>query len=162
MMEKKMNELTIALTQELDLQAKKMYPNAVALVDVELHFSAIDKTDTNMFLAGQASATALIKRVKPAGQSMANSPMASPVASPVASPMASPVASPMASPVASPMASPVAPAAPPPSAPAAILSSQLSSQNIKEIAIPKAISGGKKKSFISKARTNKRRLNRKD
>ncbi|NDB85374.1 MAG: hypothetical protein EB127_22125, partial [Alphaproteobacteria bacterium] len=34
MMEKKMNDLTLALMQELDTQAKKMYPNTVALVNV--------------------------------------------------------------------------------------------------------------------------------
>ena len=67
LMEKKMNDLTQALMQELDIQAKKMYPNAVALVNVQVNFSNIGKTDSSMFLAGQASATALIKRVKAVG-----------------------------------------------------------------------------------------------
>ena len=79
MMEKKMNDLTAALMEELDLQAKKMYPNAVALVNVSLHFSDIGKNDDNMFLAGQASATALIKRNKATSSAM---PSAMPSAAP--------------------------------------------------------------------------------
>jgi uncharacterized protein YbjQ (UPF0145 family) len=66
MMEKKMNDLTTALLEELDQQATKKYPNAVALIDVNIDFSDMGKNDSNMFLAGQASATALIKRSKPA------------------------------------------------------------------------------------------------
>jgi uncharacterized protein YbjQ (UPF0145 family) len=147
LMEKKMNDLTRALMEELDLQARKLYPNAVALVDVEVHFSNIGKHDSNMFLAGQASATALIKRVKAVGQSMIPSspvPMAS---APLASaPLDSaPLASaPLAS---APLASPVA--SPP------VNSSAL--QDIKVMGIPKPISGGKskRKSFISKSRTIK-------
>lgn len=149
MMEKKMNDLTQALVQELDIQAKKMYPNAVALVNVQVHFSDIGKTDSNMFLAGQASATALIKRVKPVGQSMM--PSSAPMAS---APMASPLASaPMAS---APMASArIAPAIS--SSPASSAAMALSPQNVKNIVIPKPISGGtKRKSFISKSRKNRK------
>ena len=141
MMEKKMNDLTQGLVQELDIQAKKMYPNAVALVDVEVYFSDIGKTDSNMLLAGQASATALIKRIKPIGQSMvptSSAPMGSPISS---APMSSPIAS-------APMGSPIA------SAPAAL--APLSPQNTKNIVVPKAISGGKRKSFISKSRKNRK------
>lgn len=157
MMEKKMNDLTQALVQELDIQAKKMYPSAVALVNVQVHFSDIGKTDSNMFLTGQASATALIKRVKPVGQSMlpSSAPMASPVPSaPMASaPMASPVPS---SAMASPMASArIAPAIS--SSPASSAAMALSPQNVKNIVIPKPISGGtKRKSFISKSRKNRK------
>jgi len=156
LMEKKMNDLTQALMQELDMQAKKMYPNAVALVDVELNFSDIGKTDSNMFLAGQASATALIKRVKAVGQSMI--PNSSQVVSPVASPVASPVVSPVASPVVSPVASQVVPAAmPSSSSPASSAAMALSPQNAKNIVVPRAISGGRKrKSFISKSRKNRK------
>ena len=63
-MEKKMNDLTKVLTEELQMQAMTAYPNAVALIDVKMIFSDIGKDDSNMFLAGQASATALIKRTK--------------------------------------------------------------------------------------------------
>lgn len=146
MMEKKMNDLTQALMQELDIQAKKMYPSAVALVNVQVHFSDIGKTDSNMFLAGQASATAIIKRVKPVGQSMV--PSSAPMAS---APMAS---APMASPVPS---APLSPAMPSSSSPAFSSAMALSPQNAKNIVIPKAISGGaKRKSFISKSRKNRK------
>ena len=150
MMEKKMNDLTKALMEELDLQAKKMYPNAVALVDVNVHFSDIGKTDSNMFLAAQASATAIIKRVKPVGQSMM--PSASPVASqPVASqPVASqPVASPV--PVASqPVASPVPANS---SIPPAVKAQQ---NSIVPVIGQGQMGGKKKKSFISKSRKNRK------
>ena len=146
MMEKKMNDLTQALMQELDIQAKKMYPSAVALVNVQVHFSDIGKTDSNMFLAGQASATAIIKRVKPVGQSMV--PSSAPMAS---APLAS---APMASPIAS---APMSPAMPSSSSPAFSSAMALSPQNAKNIVIPKAISGGaKRKSFISKSRKNRK------
>ena len=131
MMEKKMNDLTTVLMEELDIQAKKIYPNAVALVNVNVHFSDICKSDSSMFLAGQASATALIKRVKPVGQSMI-SPQIPPVA-----PLQ--VTSPAV----------VEPPSPP--------TEPLPIQNLKVMGIPKAISGGKvkRKSFISKSRTIK-------
>jgi len=145
LMEKKMNDLTQALMQELDLQAKKMYPNAVALVDVHLNFSDIGKTDSNMFLAGQASATALIKRVKAVGQSMIPSSSAA---------LAVPAASPVALPVALPAASPAMPSS---SSPASSAAMALSPQNAKNIVVPRAISGGRKrKSFISKSRKNRK------
>ena len=140
MMEKKMNDLTQALMQELDSQAKKMYPNAVALVNVQVHFSDIGKNDQNMFLAGQASATILIKRVKPVGQTITPS---QPVQS---EPLAS-----------APLQIPSAP-----------LQMQKPIENpgqfprigeASNLVIPKPISGGKKpkrKSFISKSRTFKK------
>jgi uncharacterized protein YbjQ (UPF0145 family) len=147
MMEKKMNDLTRALMEELDIQAKKLYPNAVALVNVNVHFSDICKNDSSMFLAGQASATALIKRVKAVGQSMV--PSSQP---PALSPMPSaPVAMPSA-------AMPSAPLAPPvlsPEIPSSANSPPI--QDSKVMGIPKPISGGKskRKSFISKSRTIK-------
>lgn len=156
LMEKKMNDLTQALMQELDLQAKKMYPNALALINVQLNFSDIGKTDANMFLAGQASATALIKRVKPVGQSMiplASAPLGS---APLGSaPLAS---APLASAPLGSALGPVVPAAiPSSSSPASSAAMALSPQNAKNIVIPKAISGGKKrKSFISKSRKNRK------
>ena len=162
MMEKKMNDLTTALMEELDIQAKKLYPSAVALVNVNVHFSDICKSDSSMFLAGQASATALIKRVKPVGQSMVPSsqpPASAPLASaPLASaPLASaPLASaPLAS---APLASAPLASAPPMVSP--VIPSSANSQpiqNTKLMGIPKAISGGKskRKSFISKSRTIK-------
>jgi uncharacterized protein YbjQ (UPF0145 family) len=140
MMEKKMNDLTLALMQELDVQAKKMYPSAVALVNVQVHFSDIGKTDTNMFLTGQVSATALIKRVKPVGQSMI--PSSAPLAS---APMASPMPS-----------APIAPAMPSSSSPVSSAAMALSPQNSKNLAIPKPIGGAKRKSFISKSRKNRK------
>ena len=151
MMEKKMNDLTKALMEELDLQAKKLYPNVVALINVQVHFSDIGKNDSNMFLAGQASATALIKRVKAVGQSMI--PSSAPLAS---APLAS-------APLASAPLSP-APLAPAPLAPAPLASAPLAPpvnsqavQDTKIMGIPKPISGGKskRKSFISKSRTIK-------
>ena len=150
MMEKKMNDLTRALMEELDIQAKKTYPNAVALVNVQFHFSDIGKNDSNMFLAGQASATALIKRVKAVGQSMAPSeqlPLAMAPAMPPAMPPAMAPAMPpaMSQPMVSPGAS--APLSPIP----------VEQVNTKLMGIPRAISGGKskRKSFISKSRTIK-------
>ena len=142
MMEKKMNDLTRALMEELDIQAKKTYPNAVALVNVQFHFSDIGKNDSNMFLAGQASATALIKRVKAVGQSMAPSeqlPLAMAPAMPPAMPPA--MSQPMVSPAASAPLSPI----------------PVEQVNTKLMGIPRAISGGKskRKSFISKSRTIK-------
>jgi uncharacterized protein YbjQ (UPF0145 family) len=88
-MEKKMNDLTKALISEINSQAKATYPNAVALVDLKLQFSNIGKNGDNILLAGQASATALLKRKAPA-------PIAAPIAAPVvmSQPMAAPVAMP--------------------------------------------------------------------
>jgi len=156
MMEKKMNDLTLSLMQELDTQAKKMYPNTVALVNVQIHFSDIGKTDSNMFLTGQASATALIKRVKAIGQSMIPSSSAPLASAPLASaPLAS---APLAS---APLASAPLPmpALPSPSSPAASAAMVLSPQEKKDLIIPKPISGGKSKkrlSFISKSRKNRK------
>ena len=138
MMEKKMNDLTRALMEELDLQTKKLYPNAVALINVTVHFSDLGKHDSNMFLAGQASATALIKRVKAVGQSMIPS-------SPAPLPSAPLSSAPLSS----------APVASAPVASAPVNSQVL--QDTKIMGIPKPISGGKskRKSFISKSRTIK-------
>jgi len=61
-MEKKMNDLTKALISEINSQAKATYPNAVALVDLNIQFSNIGKNGDNILLAGQASATAIVKR----------------------------------------------------------------------------------------------------
>jgi uncharacterized protein YbjQ (UPF0145 family) len=102
MMEKKMNDLNKAIIEEIQIQARKAYPKAVALVDLKITFSDIGKNDQNMFLAAQASATAIIRRTK---ASAAASPIPGslpealvPVPSPILAPMASPMASqPMAS-----------------------------------------------------------------
>ena len=125
-MEKKMNDLTKALISEINSQAKATYPNAVALVDLKLQFSNIGKNGDNILLAGQASATALLKRKAPA-------PIAGPVAAPVvmSQPMAPPGPAPsqpmaMAPPsqpmdmASQPMAAPVAMALPAPSQPMAM------------------------------------------
>jgi len=62
-MEKKMDDLTKVLLEEIQANAISKYPNAVALIDLKLLFSDIGKTQNNMFLAGQASATVLIRKV---------------------------------------------------------------------------------------------------
>jgi len=149
MMEKKMNDLTRVLMEELDTQAKKIYPNAVALVNVQVHFSDICKSDSSMFLAGQASATALIKRVKAVGQSMAPSEQLAPAMPPAMPPAMAPGMSQAMPPAMPPgMSQPMAPAP---------LSPPLEQVNTKLMGIPRAISGGKskRKSFISKSRTIK-------
>ena len=162
MMEKKMNDLTRALMEELDIQAKKLYPNAVALVNVNLHFSDICKSDSSMFLAGQASATAIIKRVKAIGQSMV--PSSQPAALGSAPLAAAPLGSAPLGPPPAPLGPPPAPLgpAPAPMPPAPPMLSPVSSssppiQDSKAMGIPKPISGGKskRKSFISKSRTIK-------
>jgi uncharacterized protein YbjQ (UPF0145 family) len=146
-MEKKMNELTKALTEELQLQAKNTYPSAVALVDVKMQFSNIGKDDSNMLLAGQASATALIKRVKSVGSSVTSSnpvnpmPPMAPVA-PVAPVASRPISPPMGSPVASrPINSSMADMPP--------MNSGLRNYNI-----PQRV-GGKRKSKLGKSRKNR-------
>ena len=68
-MEKKISDLTKGLMDELKLQSRASYPDAVALVDVKIHFSEIGKDESNMLLVGQASATALNKRNKVAAPS---------------------------------------------------------------------------------------------
>ena len=79
-MEKKMNDLTKALISEINSQAKATYPNAVALVDLNIQFSNIGKNGDNILLAGQASATALLKRKTPVA---APQPVAVPQVGPV-------------------------------------------------------------------------------
>jgi uncharacterized protein YbjQ (UPF0145 family) len=59
-MEKKMNDLTAAVLQELQTQTKAKYPNAVAIVGVDVDFSVIGQT--NDFIAAQARGTVLVKR----------------------------------------------------------------------------------------------------
>ncbi len=59
-MEKKMNDLTAAVLQELQTQTKAKYPNAVAIVGADIDFSVIGQT--NDFIAAQARGTVLIKR----------------------------------------------------------------------------------------------------
>jgi uncharacterized protein YbjQ (UPF0145 family) len=101
-MEKKMNDLTKVLLDELQTQTKVKYPSAVALVDVHIEFSDIGKTDQNMFLAGQASATALVRKTR--------KPENSPVAATVPVPSAGPV--PSVGPVSNVPVAPVAPTLP--------------------------------------------------
>ena len=150
MMEKKMNDLTAALMEELDLQAKKMYPNAVALVNVSLHFSDIGKNDDNMFLAGQASATALIKRNKATSSAM---PSAMPSAAPSSAAPSS--AAPSSAAPSSALPSSAVPSSALPSAVPSAIPSQKPSNSIVPVqptssalglapAMP-AFSGGKKK-----------------
>ena len=43
------------------VKAKEQYPNVVALVDVMLTFSNIGNDASSMFIAGQISATALVR-----------------------------------------------------------------------------------------------------
>lgn len=108
-MEKKMNDLTKALLNEINSQAKATYPNAVALVDLNLHFSNIGKNGDNIMLAGQAAATALVKRKTPVV------PIAAPIAAPMAAPIAEPAA--MAAPQPGPVVMSQPMAAPGPSQP---------------------------------------------
>ena len=155
-MEKKINEITVNLMTELNTRTKNKYPNAVALVNTSVTFSDIAST----FLIGQVSATALIKRVKPMGQSITSGPLAS-------GPLPS---QPLPSQPLAPGPLPSAPLAPGPfalpSRPIAPTSQQLPlpTRN-SNIIIPKPISGGSKikqkkstrKSFITKSRSAKRR-----
>jgi uncharacterized protein YbjQ (UPF0145 family) len=134
-MEKKMNDLTKALISEINSQAKATYPNAVALVDLNIQFSNIGKNGENILLAGQASATAIVKRKaaapqpqpvavpqvapsQPMGPVVMSQPMAiAPPApsQPIDMAMAPPVASqPMAVPESQPLAAPVPMAMAPP------------------------------------------------
>jgi len=99
-MEKKMNDLTKALISEINSQAKATYPNAVALVDLNIQFSNIGKNGENILLAGQASATAIVKR---------KAAVAAPQPQPVAVPQVGP-SQPMAMVASQPMA--IAPPAP--------------------------------------------------
>lgn len=140
LMEKKMNDLTKALLDELQIQTKNLFPNAVALVDVKTVFSNIGSEDSTIFLAGQASATALIKRNKSANSS-ATAPSA---------PMA-----PMAPMVPSAPMAPIAPMAPSgpmaPMAPMALVNSKV----VSEPAVPLPTTGGKYRSKLGKSRKNR-------
>lgn len=153
-MEKKINEITMNLMTELNTRTKNKYPNAVALVNASVSFSDIAST----FLIGQVSATVLIKRVKPMGQSITSAPLASgPLAS---APLAS---APLAS---GPLALPPRPITESSSQPLA--STKPFAPPITKnsnVIIPKPISGGftkgqkksTRKSFITKSRSAKRR-----
>jgi hypothetical protein len=144
-MEKKINEITINLMTELNTRTKNKYPNAVALVNTSVSFSDIAST----FLIGQVSATALIKRVKPMGQSITSAPLASAPLAP--GPLALP-SRPVSEFGPSQAIKPLAPALP------------LPTRN-SDVVIPKPISGGfnkrqkksTRKSFITKSRSAKRR-----
>uniref|UniRef100_A0A6C0APM9 Uncharacterized protein n=1 Tax=viral metagenome TaxID=1070528 RepID=A0A6C0APM9_9ZZZZ len=155
-MEKKMNDLTKVLMEELQSQTKTAYPNAVALVDVKMHFSDIGKDDSNMFLAGQASATALIKRNKPVAQAPASSsgPMA--MAAPLA--MAAPMPMPMPMPGPMPMAAPM-PMPGPGLGPMAInqsRNSRVANSKPNNSTNPVPVStGGKYRSKLGKSRKNR-------
>ena len=62
LIEKKMNDLSRVLMEELQLEARKKYPLTVALVDVKVLFSHIGGDESGIFLSGQASGTILVKR----------------------------------------------------------------------------------------------------
>ena len=95
-MEKKMNDLTKALLDDIQTQAKAKYPNAVALVDVHVDFSEVGKTGDMTFLAGQASATALIRKAKKTGNTPVTPPVVPSMAPVVPSMPMAPMAAPMA------------------------------------------------------------------
>jgi uncharacterized protein YbjQ (UPF0145 family) len=126
-MEKKMNDLTKALISEINSQAKATYPNAVALVDLNIQFSNIGKNGENILLAGQASATAIVKRKAPVA-----APQPQPQPQPVAVPQVGPsqpigpvvMSQPMAMVPSQPMDMSMAMAPPVPSQPMAVPESQ--------------------------------------
>jgi uncharacterized protein YbjQ (UPF0145 family) len=86
-MEKKMNDLTVVVLQELQDQAKAKYPNAVAIVGVNIDFSQIGSGENDKFIAGQASGTVLVKRA--GGSTAPAQPPVAPMALPP--PAAAPV-----------------------------------------------------------------------
>jgi len=152
-MEKKMEDLTKSLLSEIQAQTKAKYPTAVALVDFHIAFSDIGKTDQNVFLAGQASATALVRKSrKVPNSSMA--PLASESVAPVGSvapmapmaPMAPPMAPPM--PMPTPMSVPPVPMSVPPMAMAPPMAIPIQSGN--------APVGGKRRSKKSKTRMTRK------
>jgi len=145
MIEKKMNDLTKILMEELQLQVKTNYPNAVALVDVKLHFSDIGKDDSNVLLVGQASATALIKRNKiNTSQPLAPAPMSAPMSAPLPSSQAAPL----------PALQPAAQLAPQPSSQPAVQAPQPNLPNARNRAY-QPLSGGKYKTKLGKSRKNR-------
>jgi len=150
--EKKMQDLTRVLMEELQLQSRTAYPNAVALVDVKMHFSDIGKDDSNIFLAGQASATALIKRNKLPTPVPTNAPVVplEPVASNAPLVPLAPVAS------NAPLA-PVASNAPlVPLAPVGLRNnSRMTNRPVNYVSSTNSTKVGGKKSFISKSRKNR-------
>lgn len=67
-----MNDLTKVVLEELQTQTKAKYPNAVALVGVNIDFSQIGSGENDKFIAAQASGTALVRKAGGAtGQTMA-------------------------------------------------------------------------------------------
>ena len=138
-MEKKMNELNKSLLEELQSQAKAIYPSTVALVDVKIHFSDIGKDDSNILLVGQASATSLIKR---------NKPVASTLVAPASSAQA-PAQAPAA-----PAQAP-APAAPAPAQAQAPAAFKNNSRMLNNPINSSPVKGGRRKSFINKSRKNR-------
>lgn len=64
LMEKKMNDITQGLLDDLDAKARKAHPNAAALVNANINLSTSGE-DASMMIIGQASATVLIQRSKP-------------------------------------------------------------------------------------------------
>jgi hypothetical protein len=60
-MEKNMDNLTRALKDQLIVNTLAVFPSAKALVDLKITFSNIGNND-NIYLAGQATATALVNR----------------------------------------------------------------------------------------------------
>jgi uncharacterized protein YbjQ (UPF0145 family) len=64
LMEKKMNDITQGLLDDLDAKARKTYPNAIGIVNANMDLSTSGE-DASMMIVGQASATVLIPRSKP-------------------------------------------------------------------------------------------------
>ena len=64
-MEKKMNDLTKVVLEELQTQARTLYPGAVAIVGVNIDFSQIGSGENDKFIAGQGSGTVLVRRSAP-------------------------------------------------------------------------------------------------
>lgn len=64
-MEKKMNDLTKVVLEELQMQARMLYPGAVAIVGVNIDFSQIGSGENDKFIAGQGSGTVLVRRTAP-------------------------------------------------------------------------------------------------
>ena len=150
LMEKKMNDLTQVLLTELDIQAKKKYPNAIGLVNADIDFT-ISGQDASMMLIGKASATVLVKRTKPL---VSGEPLSSPGPMAMALPMASP--GPMSSAGPMPMAQPM----PMPMAKPELMSPAKEFSRTPMSELPMR-GGQKKRTFISKRLIKSSRKNRK-
>ena len=149
LMEKKMNDLTQVLLTELDIQAKKKYPNAIGLVNADIDFT-ISGQDASMMLIGKASATVLVKRTKPL---VSGEPLSSPGPMAMALPMASPGPMALPGPMPGPMALPGPMAKPELMSPA----KEFSRTPMSEL----PMKGGKRRTFISKRLIKSSRKNRK-